>query len=532
MLLGRPTRVGLSHADIKEYQIRSEARRPSHQTRFSIAGVRVSSIPSHITRVSITRAHNNLGRVRADSCSSEATICSADQPDIPSLDPGAPILVSQLPASSSAEGNIDRYPPFQRPALPQRTSSRRHHTSFDHGTWPRDDVWEQCSHRSSPNLLVTRSPPSPHPPRIRTRSSSLTWERTQENKSQSRNVVTGASGSSRRASKSTTFPLDLLHRESPLDELSHHLSRLATGSYRPRSVGRSFERRPGQRILLLSGDPFNVRSETDMPNPSTEPVSPLLPEPADDIKNRRDSVVDPQDLYELSLALPSPQMQTLPSTYHSKLRRAMSPTRNVVSSSSTPSSTPRGPLRVTVYDDSLPMALQPQTPADLVRSTARRYRHSPSASRRIQAEVATSPLSGVPDRASNRQTYPMSNPSQRTSASDTPMRPPTALPARHTLFVDRSSSPMQSRQSPTYQSSTPVRPPQHAVAWHHDYTAQQELLLRQTLRHDRIGSGENDIAVTLDTVEQDRHTWVARREQHGELDLTPPAEGRFERHFS
>ncbi|GIZ42401.1 hypothetical protein CKM354_000567400 [Cercospora kikuchii] len=549
MLLGQPTRVGLSHADIKDYQTRFEARQPSRQTPFRIGGVRLSSVPSHITRASITRAHENTGRMHADSCSSQAAICSADaltqqdlpnrfdQPAIPLLDPGAPIFVPRLAQGSASfltEGNIDRYPPFRRPALPKRTSSRRHHTSSDHDIRPHDDVREQQSHRSSPNLLAMRSPPSTHGPRIRTRSSSLTWERTNENKSQKSRVVSSANGIDSRASALTTVPLDLLHRDSPLDELSQQLSRLAAGVHRPRSVGRSFERRPDRGISLLSGNPFDVSGESEMPDLPNElsNLSSPISKPVDNAKNRRDSLVDPQDLYELSLALPSPQVQPLPDLSHSGQQQAMSPSRDVDSSSSIPCGTPKGPPHVNVYDDSLPMSLQPQTPADLVRSTARRYRHSPSSSRRIHGELVSSPLSAVPERASNRQTYPMSNSRQESVTSDTPVRAPAVTPARHTLFVDHRASPMQPRQSPIYQSSTPIRSPQHDLVRHHNHTTQQQIPLRQSRRQERTGNSENDIEAALEAVEQDRHTWVSRREQHGELDVTPPAEGRFERYFT
>lgn len=45
------------------------------------------------------------------------------------------------------------------------------------------------------------------------------------------------------------------------------------------------------------------------------------------------------------------------------------------------------------------------------------------------------------------------------------------------------------------------------------------------------GSSENEIEPVIGELEQDRRTWM-RRQEDGSLDVTPPAEGRFERFLS
>ena len=150
MLLAPTTRIGLSQADVRDFQRRYEVRQSLRQTQVQLGGLRLSSTPSHLMRASITNANDNPSGARADSRSSEATVCSDDRPylplsrlpplqydqlnmdgayDNPLLDPGAPVFVPRRRFGSSTlstDSNIDRYPPFRPPIFPTRTSSRPH----------------------------------------------------------------------------------------------------------------------------------------------------------------------------------------------------------------------------------------------------------------------------------------------------------------------------------------------------------------------------------------------------------------------
>lgn len=46
-----------------------------------------------------------------------------------------------------------------------------------------------------------------------------------------------------------------------------------------------------------------------------------------------------------------------------------------------------------------------------------------------------------------------------------------------------------------------------------------------------VNTGENDIESSLHGLEEDRRTWISRREK-GSLEVTPPKEGRFEKFLS
>lgn len=552
MLLAPSTRIGLSQLDIRDFQSRYEARQSLRQTQVQLGGLRLSSTPSHLMRASITKAHDNPSRASADSHSSEATICSdnyrpylppsrspplqQDQLHIdgaynnPLLDPGAPVFVPRPrfgSSSLSTDSNIDRYPPFRRPICPQRTSSRPHLEAYERTIRSHDDVRAQSSHRSSPNLLFPPSPPLHHAPRIRTRSSSLTWERSQENERQAPRMFSAASGIS--SNSSTAFPMDLLSRDSPLDELSQQLSRLASSTDRPRSVGRSFERTPGrERISLLSGNPFRVDSDPDITNVVRQgdgyrTLSPPSPVEAVKPNDRRDSIMDPRVLYELSLALPSPHMQqSSPASAGSRLPPLSPPQvwHARASSASLPDSTPKAAPHLAVYDDARSPGMQPQTPADISRSTARRHRPSPSVARQIDEEMVSSPLNTLSTQAGTRQISPLQG-----ASSYSPSRLSVSQEsARHTVLPEQRTSPLQ-------QSFTPVQPQQRLSPRQQSATPSQHDGSYRSHRQSRSGNSENDIEPLLETVEEDRRTWTARRE-HGTLDVTPPAEGRYEMYFS
>lgn len=546
MLLAPTTRIGLSQADMRDFQSRYEARHSLHQTQVKLGGLRLRSTSSRSMRASITKAYDNDGQTRADSCSSEATICSDDDgtcvpltrsPPLqhdrfdmddtynnPLLDPGAPVFVSRTRFGSSSRStaqNVDCYPPFRRPLCPQRTSSRRHLDTYERNLRSHNDLRTESSHRSSPNLLLPRSPTLYHEPRIRTRSSSLTWDRHQENERQVPRMVSVANRVS--TSSSAEVPLDVLSRDSPLDELSQQLGRMASSTHHSRSMERPWEHTPGRnRIALLSGNLFQLNSQSDMTNIVPEDLSyrPLSPAFRDVVKpdERRDSIMDPGTLYELSLALPSPHIQQSSPVSASSRSPPLTPSQawlDRASSSSMLDSTPLVAPHLVVYDDSLPSTQQPQTPADLARSTARPHRPSPSVARRIDdvRRIDQQLASNLPR---DRQTSPLHN----TSSSSPPRPIMSSQSARRTLLPEHRSSPLQ-------HSSTPVQPQQRVSPRQQSATP----LLRRTHRYSRSGNSENDVESALETVEEDRRMWTIRRE-HGGLEVTPPAEGRYERYFS
>lgn len=62
-------------------------------------------------------------------------------------------------------------------------------------------------------------------------------------------------------------------------------------------------------------------------------------------------------------------------------------------------------------------------------------------------------------------------------------------------------------------------------------SAGQNRVARRRRTQQSVEHIENDVEAHLDGLEEDRRTWLARRED-GNLDVTPPREGRFERYLS
>ncbi|KXT05621.1 hypothetical protein AC578_5626 [Pseudocercospora eumusae] len=375
------------------------------------------------------------------------------------------------------------------------------------------------SSRSTPNLL--RSPPH-STSEVRTRSNSFTWSQTGQGE------VETATKSMRDISlgqhdQMPTINPDLLdiqsgsaldrllnNQHSPLDELTQQLtqqlSRMNSG--RPRSVGRSFERLPGSRprISLLNGDPFRQDSSPERPSSSDTHDGYQTHYPPPSTSKNRDSILSTlstdEDPVALSLALPSPVLTSphqtasspihLPSTPATALReRAISSTSSTSisspvrgsewMSSGTRPTRPTATPRLTVYNDSRPADLQPQTPADIARSTARR-RAGTASSHGSRASNTYTGSPAVPS-SSNRHTYPAATPPQ--AGGVTPARVQVPSTGRSGVGVSA----------------------------------------RAEERPD-----ENDVEEALDMLEEDRRVWMERREG-GVLDTTPPAEGRFERYL-
>ncbi|KAK3721776.1 hypothetical protein LTR37_002941 [Vermiconidia calcicola] len=376
--------------------------------------------------------------------------------------------------------------------------------------------------RSTPNLL--QRPISPG--RIYSRGSSLTWSQT-GTRTPSANFVprmvsaaSGISGGGFASRQSSREGLDaaaefLRMRNSPLDDLTERLSRIS--SSRPRSVGHLWDRPPSNRprVSLLTGDPFR-------PEPSSNPAAagpasilleqnPTLAEPA--TVDEVDTIAE--DLVALSLALPpssSLSSSPLPSTPQVCNSTKTSPRfpqaeRPSVKSYGSPeilikrkpvpsaSKTPR----VQVYDDSKPSHTQPQTPADVRRSTRRAKTRSDATAQQSPILIGRAKISSpppIPERNPHRNTYPPATPQQSNASA----------PAR-----DGPSS--ASIPSPDASDASHQRT---RIRGQTQYSSEQ---------------AENELEGHHPVLEYDRRTWLSRREG-GSLEVTPPKQGKFERYLS
>jgi hypothetical protein len=128
-----------------------------------------------------------------------------------------------------------------------------------------------------------------------------------------------------------------------------------------------------------------------------------------------------------------------------------------------------------VYNDATPARLQPQTPADIARSSRRSRNRSDSSAHReafCVGQVLVAPRPAVPERRAYRNTYP-------TNAPGSNVVPLAGTPARR----ERTSG---------------------------------------------SNEMENETEGQLAGLESERAVWMRRR-QGGSLDVTPPGHGRFER---
>ena len=385
------------------------------------------------------------------------------------------------------------------------------------------------SSRSTPNLF---HPPHAFP-RIESRSSSLSWNHTGTHAPSSLRIpsmVSAASGvsggpagsSTRQSSRegldaATEF---LRMRNSPLDDLTEKFSRLSAS--RPRSVGRAWERRPSHRptVSLLTGDPFRQNPCPDLlpvvhPTAIPEYVSSPPEQNIEDIAEEVEPL--PEDAVALSLALPPssplPTSPTLiPSTPPVRMTGPSSPHSTPANfSRANPCSSPKRAIRrkpvpsaaetprVKVYDDKKPPDTQPRTPTDITRSRR--------AKTRSDIVVQQSPIfagcamisspSAIPERHIHCNTYPSATISQ---ASTQVSQPCLATPGP-SASANTSDSVLRERA-------------------------------RRQGRSQRISEqAENDLEGALHGLEEDRRTWLDRRED-GALDITPPRKRRFERYLS
>jgi hypothetical protein len=74
MLRCPPSRITLTPSDIADFEHRLGARQSARRSKARVANVRLSPGPAHPTRLSFVPAEQNIGRKRAASSSSEATI--------------------------------------------------------------------------------------------------------------------------------------------------------------------------------------------------------------------------------------------------------------------------------------------------------------------------------------------------------------------------------------------------------------------------------------------------------------------------
>lgn len=380
------------------------------------------------------------------------------------------------------------------------------------------------SSRSTPNLL---NPPL-HPAETHSRGSSLSWRRSRRptpvghvHRAPSMPISTSSSPHPIASRASSREGLDaaaefLRMRNSPLDDLTERLSRLAAG--RQRSVGRSWERPVGERrgrVSLLTGDPFRQESE---PDPATSVPSPATMDdfgnPAKLVDRSARRLLETEaDPVAVAMALPpsSPlpsSSQALPSTPPARPAPALSSPRSPLaqrspkkSMSSPPPSVKRKPVpssssiyatpRVKIYDDAKPATAQPQTPADITRSSRR----------------------------------------AKTRSDTAPQQSP--FPIGRTIVMSPERAPLVPDRNP-YRNTYPPAPTVDALDGTHSHSGAGAVRARRRAQAQRSSENEaeNDVESGIAwSLEQDRRTWLTRQEQ-GDLDVTPPREGRFERYLS
>lgn len=354
--------------------------------------------------------------------------------------------------------------------------------------------------RSTPNFFGPVSPG----PLIHSRGSSLSWERYASRRTSGYRIpsvvsaASGISGSSDGGAhqlRHLPFEGSTLSRGSPLDELMLDFSQFNLHlDDKPTSVGRM----EGQsRTSLLSGNIF--QQDTSHRRSDIQQQIGIGRHP---LKAINDSSFSEEDAVALSLALPSPKDLSSSPTVTSP--KGPSLTVAQVSEKATPqSSAAQSPYsvssiipeelaiatpRVHVYNDRMSPRTQPQTPADISKSTKQRHTRATTMSQEEVGAVAGGLFSPViPERRSHRPyTYPV-----ETSSSVVDI---AILPARTGTGGGHERQPS----------------------------------LHGNGEQDR--SWENDVEGNLAGLEADRRTWMERRE-NGTLDVTPPREGRFERYL-
>jgi hypothetical protein len=283
-------------------------------------------------------------------------------------------------------------------------------------------------------------------------------------------IVSAASGISKLSISDDAAAEFLRFRPSPLDGLTAELSRLSA------ALGPA-DTAAEKKISLLNGNPFDVSGtafddeDTDLESSEIEP----------DI-TRRDTGPPKLLASPSHFSLPCPQPLTdTPIQQRSASRIEGSPSKTTTAVTKSPSrhpttNTTATPKKLPIYNDATPAHLQPQTPADLRRSSRRSRNRSDSSIHReafFVGQALVAPRPPIPERRAYRNTYPAN-----VNAGGGSL---------HT-GIDGSAG----------------------------------------LRRSDSDESENGEMGLVAGLESDRVVWTRRR-QGGSLDVTPPGQGRFER---
>jgi hypothetical protein len=289
-------------------------------------------------------------------------------------------------------------------------------------------------------------------------------------------IVSAASGISSLSISDDAATEFLRFRSSPLDGLTAELSRLST------ALGPA-TKSAENRVSLLNGNPFDSNNATIHEELQVSKCPSELQPPSREIVSSR-LLASPSRLTltssppQPSTPLPHPTaspVQVESPHYRSTIRLVNPTTTSTATPAPLTATVPTATPRLPIYNDATPARFQPQTPADITRSSRRTRNRSDSNVHREafcvgQVLVAARPAA-VPERRAYRNTYP-------TNASIGGVR-----------------------------------------------------VLAGDARRDGSGNGngaENEMEGQLAGLESESAVWVRRR-QGGSLDVTPPGVGRFER---
>lgn len=329
----------------------------------------------------------------------------------------------------------------------------------------------------------------------------------------------------------------LRFRNSPLDQLAEDLSRLELCIRLQSDRGSMAESSVSSRgrQALLSGNPFDTDSEYSDDERHDSFIGSRISLSIDEGHKTDQSRADETRLPSFSPApsrssIASPQRPTKPTTAR-HLRTPSSGAATSMYHKDTCKSTPKvqsppsaraarslarlkRPLktvkalmtpRVHVYDDSQPPSCQPQTPADVL------YGRSTS-----KVTATTAPRSSRRKNTTDRQVSPSGQPSRYRDH-----------PHRHTYPI--SSIPTTTETSASGSTTmAAVRTPRRTI---HLGIHSARRPRRPAGRHseeENAGAGDEMLGL-LDEMQRERRIWEARRAREGNLEMTPPEEGRFER---
>jgi hypothetical protein len=313
---------------------------------------------------------------------------------------------------------------------------------------------------------VQTGPPQPSTQTVHLSSQSPSSSPSRPEETPVSRIVSAASGIPKPSISDDAAAEFLRFRPSPLDGLTAELSRLSAALGPAATAG-------DKKISLLNGNPFDVSGtafdEEDVDLESSE----LDPD------TMRKDAAPPKLLaspshFTLPCSQPPPDTP-IPQRSASRIER--SPSKTTTTETDSPSHNPTTtatPRKLPIYNDATPAHLQPQTPADLRRSSRRSRNRSDSSIHReafFVGQALVAPRPPIPERRAYRNTYPAN------------------------INVGGSS-----------------------VGAGTDGTA----------RRGDSDESENGEMGLVGGLESDRTVWTRRR-QGGSLDVTPPGQGRFEK---